>query len=110
MRNEILDEAEKYYGPRTCPECGHQFPFGLFVRRFIMSYGLSNWPCHNCHELLKCDFIKVYFYWLLGLLPFGFLFSLLMDHFDLGFFNIIFVAPFFLFYLSVLYYVKFERY
>ena len=109
MSSDILDEAEKYAGPRTCPECGHQFPFGPFVRRYVMSYGLSKWSCQSCGELIKCDFIKVQVYWLLGLLPFGFLFSVLMSYLDIGVFNLLYSMPFFAFVLLTLYYVRFEK-
>lgn len=111
MSNDILDEVEKYTGPRTCPECGHQFPFGQFVRQYVMSYGgLSKWACQGCRELIKCDFVKVQVFWLIGIVPFGFLFSVLISYFDLGFLNIIFSAPFFAFALLTLYYAKFEKY
>ena len=89
MSNDILDEIERNTGPRTCPECGHQFPFGDFVRRYVMSYGLSKWSCQGCHKLIKCDFIKVQIIWLVGLLISGVLFSVLTFYFDLGAFNFI---------------------
>lgn len=110
MREDILDEAEKYTGPRTCPKCGYQFPLGKFVRRYVMSYGLSKWPCYGCHEVIKCDFIKIQFYWLLGLLPFSFLFSVLITYADLGGGNVLYLIPFFAFVLLTFYYVKFEKY
>lgn len=109
MSNDILDEVEQYTGPRTCPKCGHQFPFGKFVSRYVMSYGLSKWPCHGCGETIECDFIKLQFYWLLGLLPFGFLFSVMIAYRDMGWLNIIYSIPFFAFVLLTLYYVKFEK-
>lgn len=109
MSNNILDEAEKYTGPRTCPECGHQFPFGDFVKRCVMSYGSSKWSCQACRTAIKCDLIKVQLFWLIGLLPFGFLFSVLRPYVDLGSFDFLLVVPFFAFVLSTLYYVKFEK-
>lgn len=110
MSNEILDEVEKYTGPRICPECGHQFPFGKFVRQYVMSYGgLSKWSCQGCGELIKCDFNKIQFLWLVSILPFGFLYSVLITYFDLGFLNFIFLTPFFAFVLLTLYYAKFEK-
>ncbi|MEO0726283.1 MAG: hypothetical protein AAFZ63_17200, partial [Bacteroidota bacterium] len=93
MHHNILDEAEKHTGPRTCPNCGYQFPFGKFVRRYVVSFGLSKWKCHACREVIKCDFIKLQFYWLLALLPCGFLFGVLDGYFDLGLFNIVFLLP-----------------
>ena len=74
-----------------------------------MSFGLSKWKCHACREVIKCDFIKLQFYWLLALLPCGFLFGVLDGYFDLGLFNIVFLLPFFDFVSLTLYYVKFER-
>ncbi|MCG8332190.1 MAG: hypothetical protein MI974_31180 [Chitinophagales bacterium] len=109
MSNDILDEVEKYTGPRTCPECGYQFPLWKFVKRYVMSYGLSKWPCHSCGELIKCDFIKLQFFWLLGLLPSGFLFSVMISYFDLGVLNIIFLTPYFAFVLITFHYLTFEK-
>ena len=109
MNNNILDEAEKHTGPRTCPECGHQFPFWEFVSRYLRSYGLSKWLCQNCREPLECDFIKIQVYWLLGLIPFGFMFVYLMSNADLGSLNFIYLIPFFAFVLFTLYYAKFTK-
>ncbi|MEL6835375.1 MAG: hypothetical protein AAFP77_20410 [Bacteroidota bacterium] len=109
MPNEILDEIEQHTGPRTCPVCGHQFPLGAFVRRYIRSYGLSKWNCQACQTPIKCDFIKVQFYWLLGLVPCGLLFSVLVAYLDLGLFNMIYLIPFFAFVLLTLYHVNFEQ-
>ena len=109
MNQDILDEREKYTGPRTCPECGHQFPFWKFVRRTVMSYGLSKWSCQGCNEVIKCDLIKLQLFWFLGLLPFGFLFSVMISYLDLGLFNVIYMIPFFAFVLITFYYVQFER-
>lgn len=111
MSKDILDEVEKYTGPRTCPECGHQFPFREFVRQYAMSYGgVSKWVCPGCRELIKCDFIKIQFFWLVALVPCGFLFSVLVSSFDLGMLNIIYVIPYFAFVLLTFFYVKFEKY
>lgn len=110
MSNDILDEVEKNTGPRTCPECGYQFPFEEFVRRYVMSYGLSKWPCKGCHKLIKCDFIKIQIMWLIGLLASGFLFGVMTSYFDLGLLNIIFLIPGFAFVLLTLFYAKFEKY
>jgi hypothetical protein len=108
MRNDILDEVEKYTGPRTCPECGYQYPLWVFVRRYLMSFGLSKWPCYGCRQIIKCDFIKINFFWLLGLLPCGLLFSVSIYYLDLGWLNIIYLSPYFAFVLLTLYYAKFE--
>ena len=110
MSNNILDEVEKHKGPRTCPECGHQFPFGKFVKIFIMSYGLSKWPCHGCRELLKSDFIVIQIIWFGGTLVYGVLLGLLAHYFDLEVINIINLIPFLVFVLLPLYYAKFKKY
>jgi len=109
MSNDILDEVEKNTNPRTCPECGYQFPFGAFVTRYLMSYGLSKWSCHGCGELIKCDFIKIQMMWLVGLVIFGGLFGVFVFYLDLGLFNIIFLLPFFAFVWRTLFYAKFEK-
>jgi len=109
MNNDILDEFEKHTGPRTCPECGFQFPFGKFVRRFVMSYGLSKWSCQGCRELIKCDFIKIQMMWLIGILVNGILFGVVISYSNLGLFNIIFLIPFFAFVLRTLFYAQFEK-
>ena len=109
MSKDILDEAEKYTEPRTCPKCGYQFPFGKFVRRYVMGYGLSKWSCPKCHEVVKCDFIKIQMFWLAGLLVFGFLFSVLMPYVELGLLGITFLILFYVFVLLTFYYVKFEK-
>jgi len=110
VRNEILDEAIKHTGPRICPECGYQFPFGEFVRRFVLSYGLSKWSCRSCREIIKCDFMKIQIMWLVGILINGGLFALVISYLDLGLFNLIFLIPFFIFVLRTLFYAKFEKY
>ena len=110
MSNDILDEAEKYTEPRTCPECGYQLPFRKFVLRFIMSYGFLKWSCPGCRVVLKSDFVKIQFWWLVGLLVFGVLFGVLAYYFDLGWLNIIFLLPFYIFVMLTLYYMKFEKY
>lgn len=109
MSNDILDEVEKNTGPRTCPECGYQFPFGAFVIRYVMSYGLSKWSCQGCRELIKCDFIKIQIMWFVGLMISGVLFGVLTTYLDLGLLNIIFLIPGFAFVLLTLFYVKFEK-
>lgn len=108
MSNNILD-FEKNMGPRTCPACGFQFPFGDFVRRFVMSFGLSKWPCQGCRKLIKCDFIKVQMIWLVGQLVSGVLFGVLMPYFDLVLLIIILLIANFAFIFQTLFYAKFER-
>lgn len=115
MHDNILDEElekeDKYSGSRTCPECGYQFPYGKFVRQYAMSYGgVSKWTCRGCGELITCDFVKIQFFWLAGLLFFGFLFAILTLYVDLGSWNVIFLIPFFAFVFGTFYYVKFQRY
>lgn len=110
MNNDILDGFEKYSGPRTCPECGYQFPFGEFVSRYVMSYGLSKWTCQGCGELIKCDFIKIQIIWLVGLLIFAALFGFLSSNFGLSFLNILSIIPYLAFVMLTLFYAKFEKY
>ena len=109
MSKNILDAAEEYSGPRTCPHCGHQFPFGAFVRRTVMSYGLSKWACHGCQKMIKCDLIKLQFYWLLGLLPFGLLCGVFISYYNFKGLNVFFLIPFFAFMLFTFYHVKFKK-
>lgn len=108
--NNILDEIEKYTGPRTCPECGYQFPFKEFVRKYVMSLGLSRWSCKSCRVTLKCDFVKIQILWLVGLVVSGILCGVLSAYFNLTLLNIIFVVLSFAFMLLTLYYLKFEKY
>ena len=93
MSNNILDEGVKYKGPRTCPECGHQFPFGEFIVRYIMAYGLSKWHCQGCRKLIKCDSISIQIVWFIGLLISGVLFGVLTSNFNLGLLNVIYLIP-----------------
>lgn len=107
-KNDILDEAERFNGPRTCPGCGFQLPFKKLMGRYVMTYGSSTWSCQSCGEFVKCDFIKIQFLWLIGLVPFGFLFGVLMSNYDLGLFNVIFGFPFFAYAFLTFYFAKFE--
>ena len=110
MREDILD-SEEHTGPRTCPNCGHQFPFGDFVRQYAMSYGgLTKWVCHGCRRLITCDYNRLQMFWLIALVPAGILFALLISYIDLDWLNMFFTLPFFGFVLMTLYYAKFERY
>ncbi len=109
MSNDILDEIEKFTGPRTCPECGYQFPFWEFVRRFVMSKGLSEWHCQSCGELIKCDYILIQILWMVGLLVSGILFGVLLPYIGLALLNIIILILNFAFVLLTLFYVKFEK-
>lgn len=108
MSREILDDSIKYPGPRTCPECGFQFPFGEFVRRYMMAIGLSKWSCQGCRKLIKCDFIKIQILSLVGLTISGVLFGILLPYFNsvlLGIFSLILSCAF----VSLaFYYTKFE--
>ena len=110
MPNDILDEAEKNTGPRTCPVCGYQFPCGEFVKRYVMSYGLSKWSCQGCRASIKCDFINIQIMWLVGLWISGLLFGVLNYYLDLGLLSIVSLAPFFAFVWLTLFYAKFEKY
>lgn len=107
--NNILDEAEKHTGPRTCPNCGYQFPFRKFVRLYVLSYGLSKWSCQSCGELIGCGFVRLQIIWLIGILISSILVGVLTSYFDLDLFNILFLVPYFTFFLLTLFYVKFEK-
>lgn len=109
MSKEILDEAEKLTGARTCPNCGYQFPFRHFMRLYIMGFGLSQWACQGCGEQIKCDFVRVQMIWLVAILLTGVLFGVMNSYIDLGMFNIIFVILYFAFALRTLFNVKFEK-
>ncbi len=108
MSNDILDEVEKYTGPRTCPECGHQIPFVKFVSRFALSYGLSQWHCHGCGALIKCEFIKIQTLWFVGMLVSGGLLFVLYPYFDFDFL-LIFLITNLIFIMLTFYYIKFEK-
>jgi hypothetical protein len=110
MKNKILDEEIKYEGPRICPECGYQFPFEEFVRRFIMAFGLSKWSCRGCGKVIKCGFIKLQILSLLGLVVAGVLFGLVSSYSDWALLNIAFLMLGFVLFLLPFYYVKFEKY
>jgi len=109
MSNNVLDEVEKHTGPRTCPNCGYQFPFREFVRLYVMGYGLSQWTCQDCGESVKCDFVRVQIVWLIGILLTGVLFGIVNSYINLGNFNIIFIILYFAFALRTLFYVEFEK-
>jgi ribosomal protein S27AE len=110
MRKNILDEADQLTGPRTCPECGHRFPLGVFMVRFVMSFGLSRWACQGCGTLLKCDFVKIQSIWFVGMLLIWGLGGLLVYYYDPNFFLPIFLLVNFAFIFITLYFVKFEKY
>lgn len=58
-RNDnILDAADKHTKPRTCPECGYQFPFSLFLKRYVMKFGFLKWTCPSCNEFIKYNYTK----------------------------------------------------
>ena len=35
------------------------FLSGNLLTKYVMSYGLSKWPCQGCREIIKCDFIVI---------------------------------------------------
>jgi len=109
MPNNILDHNEQSKAPRSCPNCGYEFPFRPFVRRYILSYGMSEWACHSCGEMIKCDFVKLQMLWLLGIFVSAVLIGLLTSYFEMDLFNIFFIIPYFAFMLWTLYHAKFER-
>jgi len=109
MSNEILDLEDKYSGPRTCPNCGHQFPFEKFVNRFVMSFGLSKFSCQNCGAPLKCDYMKIQLTWGASLIPIGILFLFLKDYLSVGWLTIISLAIYMTVVLVTLYHAKFKR-
>ena len=111
MKNKmILDEAEKHSGPRTCPECGYQFPYWEFVRKYITGFGMSKFRCRNCREVLKCDYIKIQMAWHIGTVVFGVLFWLSLAYLNLGVFNFIFLFLYLVFVFMTFHYLKFEKF
>ncbi len=56
--NKVLDAAEKHTGPRTCPECGFQYPLPLFIKRYVMKFGFPKWACPSCQKLIKYNYFK----------------------------------------------------
>ena len=109
MRPDILDEKIDETGPRTCPDCGYRFPFGVFVRRYGAAFGFSKWDCPRCGERLTYDFSKLQMWWFAGLVVTGVAYGFTSRYFDLGIFNLLYMLPYFGFMLVTLYYVEFER-
>lgn len=54
----ILDATDKNSGPRTCPECGYQFPLILFVRRFVSKFGFPKWTCPSCRQFIRYNYTR----------------------------------------------------
>ena len=109
MSNEILDQVEENKRPRACPTCGEVYPFGKFVRRFVLSFGFLKWKCVGCGAVLKCDFVKLQFFWFIGLMVCLGLVALASTQFDFGNNSMLFLLPYFPFVLVTMYYVKFEK-
>ena len=109
MRNDILDQIEKNTGPRTCPQCGYQFPLWPLVKRLVMSYGSTKWHCPNCGESLKCDTIKLQMIWLVSLLLYSVPLGVLIYYFDLGLLNIAYMIPYFVYVLFTFNQVNFKK-
>ena len=109
MNNEVLDHIEENTKPRACPDCGQVYPFGKFVRRFILSFGFLRWTCSDCGEVLKCDFIKLQFFWFVGLVICLGLMAVVNSKFKFGEYSMLCLLPYFPFVLLTMYYMKFER-
>lgn len=109
MPPDILDEPIDKTGPRTCPHCGHRFPFNSFARRYGTAFGYSRWDCPRCGTRLTYDFSKLQLWWFVGIALTGVLYGFTSAYFDLGIFNLLYMLPYFGFVLVTLYYVKFER-
>ena len=106
----ILDTAVKYKGYRTCPECGYQFPLLSFIKRYVLKYGFSKWTCPTCHKNIKynygrSDIIMVVIFFACILM-----FLVLDSNFDWDLPLIVFLVPYFIFYVLLLYYARLEEY
>ncbi len=109
MSNNILDKTDNHTGPRTCPECGFQFPFLLFVNRYIMKYGIAKWSCPSCQEFITYNYRRTYFLWLVGFFVAILIFQgIRLLGWDLQ--NVFFVLPCIVLVLLPLYFGKFDKY
>ena len=110
MTNDILDKADNHSGPRTCPECGFQFPFLLFVNRFIMKYGISKWSCPSCQAFITYNYRKTYLLWAAGFFLIIFLFQGVRLLFEWNLQNQFFIIPCIFLVLLPLYLGTFGKY
>lgn len=111
MRNddEILDAIEEKIGPRTCPECGYQFPYKLFVKRYILKFDVAKWKCPSCHELIKFNDFR---FNVIGAIIFFvciFSFLFIRSKFELDLPLLVFLIPFFTLILILVSFEKFEK-
>ena len=100
--NNILDEADKNTGPRTCPECGYQYTLLLFVKRYVMKFGFSKWTCPSCHEFIKYNYFKSNLIGAIVFLVCVFSFQGLQSSLGWDLPNYIFIIPYFFFALILL--------
>ena len=108
MQPNILDEPDAYSGPRVCPRCGHQYPYGRFVLRYVMAYGLGREHCPGCAARVEYDSVKIQVFWLIALVGSMLLLASLLPHFDRLVLGVAYVVANFVFILGSLYYVEFR--
>lgn len=109
-KDEILDTVDKHKGPRTCPECGYQFPFSLFMKRYVMKFGFPKWTCPSCRKLIKYNFFKSNLIGAVIFFAFVFLFQGLKSTFGWDMPDFIFMIPYFFLALLLLNRDTFEEY
>lgn len=93
-KENILDEADQHTGPRTCPECGYQYPFSLFVRRYVLKYGFPKWTCPNCQQFIKYNYTKSNFIGITGSLVYIFIVMGIQSEVDWVIPNSMFLIPY----------------
>lgn len=55
--------------PRTCPNCGYKYSFGLHLRKHFFQNVFSGWNCKNCGATLRVDAKRRIILALLGIGP-----------------------------------------
>ena len=108
--DKILDALEDKTGSRTCPECGYQFSFLLFVKRFVLKYGFKKWTCPNCQKFINYNYFRANFVMTIVFLVSIFLFLGIQSKFGWDLPNIIFIISYFAIGLVLLYFDTFEKY
>lgn len=108
--DNILDATDKELAPRTCPECGYQFSFLAFLRRYAIKFGFPKWTCPRCHQWIKYNYTKsnllnALIFLLTALFCFGLSYGL-----GWRLPSFAFLFPYFVIMLVVLYFDKLERY
>lgn len=108
--DNILDAVDKKTGPRTCPECGYQFPLSAFVKRYVMKFGFAKWTCPNCQKSIKYNYTKSNLIGAVGFIACVFAFQILPPKFGLELPNFSFLIPYFVFLLVQLNFDRLEKY